>query len=260
MKRLRAAECSGRRLICDAHDVVLRLLGGQSHTGRLRMETHHQRAWILCAITILHMAGPDATRCAQLGNLLEEVVVDVPEERQTGRERVNVQAPCDSAFNVGETISKCKRELLRRCSTRFANMVAADRNRIPLRHVLGGPLETIHYKSKRGLDRINPRMLRHVLLQNVVLYGASQLLRIDTLLLGSSYVEAIENDRRSVDGHGCGDLIERNAVEQNFHVRKARDGDAALADFSLRARMVGVVTHQGREIERDRESCLSMIQ
>ena len=92
-------------------------------------------------------------------------------------------------------------------------------------------------------------MLRHVLLEDVVLNRAAQLPRIDTLLLRRGDVEAIENHGRSVDGHRRRDLIERNTVEEHLHVGQARDCYAALADFAFRPRMIRVVTHERRKIE-----------
>ena len=139
-------------------------------------------------------------------------------------------------------------------------MVAADRDRVPLRDVFRGPLEAIHDKSERGLDRVDPRVLRHVLLEDVILNRPSQLPRIDALLLSCGDVEAIENDRRSVDGHRRRDLIERDAVEQHFHVGEAGDGDTALADLAFRSRMIRVVAHQGRKVERYGKTCLPVIE
>ena len=43
VQRLRAAADGGEALQRDAHDVVLRLLGGQRHAAGLRVEAQHQR-------------------------------------------------------------------------------------------------------------------------------------------------------------------------------------------------------------------------
>ena len=40
--------------------------------------------------------------------------------------------------------------------------------------MLRAPLETIDDQSERGLDRKAPRVLRHVLFQNVILNRAAQ--------------------------------------------------------------------------------------
>src|SRR2546421_33778 len=76
----------------------------------------------------------------------------------------------------------------------------------------------------------------------------------------STYVKPEENCRRPIDGHRGGDLVERNPVEQRFHVSQGRDRDATLADLSFGARMIGVVAHQGREIECDGETGLTMLE
>jgi hypothetical protein len=52
-----------------------------------------------------------------------------------------------------------------------------------------------------------------------------------------------------VDRHRSRDLIERDAVEEHFHIFARRDGYAALADLAFRKWMVGVIAHQRRQIE-----------
>src|SRR2546425_8680924 len=74
----------------------------------------------------------------------------------------------------------------------------------------------------------------------------------DALPLGGGDIEAEQNVRGAVDRHGGRDLIERDAVEQRFHVCQRGNGHAAFPDFTLGPRMVGVVAHQGREVESDR--------
>ena len=86
--------------------------------------------------------------------------------------------------------------------------------------MLGAPLEHVHDDFERGLDRIDPGMLGHVLLEDVVLHGAAQLGDRDALFLGCGDVEAEQNRRRAVDRHGGRDLVERDPVEQRLHVRE----------------------------------------
>src|SRR6202035_5493225 len=112
-------------------------------------------------------------------------------------------------------------------------MVAGDRYRIPLRNVLRRPLETVDDESERWLDGIDPRVLRHVLLKDVVLDSAAKLLRIDALLCRGGDVEAVENHGGAVDRHRRRDLVQRYAVEERLHVGEARDCNAALANLSL---------------------------
>src|SRR5205085_11932000 len=87
-------------------------------------------------VALLHVARPDAARRAQLGDFLEEIVVDVPEEREARREVVDIEAAGLSALDVGEAVGERERELLRRRGARLANVVAGDRDRVPFRRVL----------------------------------------------------------------------------------------------------------------------------
>ncbi len=115
-------------------------------------------------------------------------------------------------------------------------------------------------RRSAGSIGIHPRVLRHVLFQDVVLDRAAQFARVDALLLGRRDVEAIQDDRGPVDRHGRRDLIERDPVEERLHVGETRDRHAALAYLAFGARMVGVVSHQRREIERDREARLPVLE
>ena len=211
-------------------------------------------------IPLLHVACPDPARRAQLRDFLEEVVVDVPEERQARREGIHVQATCEPPFYVREPVGERERELLRRGGPRFADVVARDRDRVPQWGVLCAPLEHVHDDLERGLDWIYPGVLGHVLLEDVVLHGAAQLVRRDTLLLGRGDVKAEEHRGRAVDGHGRRDPIERDAAEQVLHVGKGGDGHAALPHLPFRARMIGVVAHQGRKVERHRQAGLPVLE
>ena len=103
-------------------------------------------------------------------------------------------------------------------------------------------------------------MLGHVLLEDVVLHRAAQLRDRDALLLGGGNVEAEQNRCWAVDRHGRRDLVEWDAVEQRLHVRQRGNGDAAFPDFTLGSGMIGVVAHQGWEIERDRQAGLSVLE
>ena len=64
---------------------------------------------------------------------------------------------------------------------------------------------------------------------------------------------------RAVDRHRGGDVAHVDAVEEHFHVGQRVDRDAALADFAARLRRVGVVAHERRHVERDREPVLTLL-
>src|SRR5262249_22798184 len=60
--------------------------------------------------------------------------------------------------------------------------------------------------------------------------------------------------------HRRRDLAERQRVEQHLHVLEAVDGDADLADLAARERMIRVAPHLRRQIERDRQPALPLLQ
>ncbi len=103
-------------------------------------------------------------------------------------------------------------------------------------------------------------MLRHVLLEDVVLNRSPEQRDIRTLALGGGNVEAEQHRRRAIDGHRRGDPVHGNPIEQHLHVREGGDGDPALPHFALRPRMVGVVAHERGEIKRYGEARLSPLQ
>ena len=90
----------------------------------------------LRAEALAHERRPHAARGAQLGDLLEEVVVQVEEERQPRREVVDVEAALDRRLHVADAVGERERELLHRRRAGFADVVAADRHRVPARRVL----------------------------------------------------------------------------------------------------------------------------
>ena len=96
VERLRAAEHRGERLQRDAHHVVVGLLRGERHAGGLRVRAELHALGLLRAEALLHEPRPDAARRAELGDLLEEVVVDVEEEAEARRELVDVEAALEA--------------------------------------------------------------------------------------------------------------------------------------------------------------------
>ena len=88
--------------------------------------------------------APNRSRitCAQMrraarsfGDLLEEVVVRVEEERQPRREVVDVKPGGERRLDVGDAVGQREGELLDRGRAGLADVVAGDRDRVPLRNV-----------------------------------------------------------------------------------------------------------------------------
>src|SRR6185369_2378328 len=174
VQRLHSGQNRGQRLHGDANDVVERLLRGQRNSRRLRVRAHQAGAVGLGAEALAHDARPQAPRRADLGDLFEEVVVDVEEERQARSEVVRVKPALDGRVDVTDPVGERERELLDRRRAGFADMVAADRYRMPLRRFLHAELDHVGHDPQRRLGRTDPFLLRDELLEHVVLDGAAR--------------------------------------------------------------------------------------
>ena len=157
---------------------------------------------------------------------------------------------------VGERIG----QLLHRRRPGLVHVIARDRDRVELRHVLGGVGDDVADDPHGGLGRIDIGVADHELLEDVVLDGPSSLAWRHALLFGRDDEHGQHRDHRAVHGHRHAHLIERDAVEQDLHVLDAVDGDAGLADIADDARMVAVIAAMGGEIEGDREPLLPALQ
>ncbi len=260
VQALRAAQHRRQRLDRRAHDVVLRLLGGQRHSRRLGVEAQLHRPLVPGPVAIPHPPGPDPAGGAELGDLLEEVDVRVEEERQARGERVDVEPAAHERLDVGEAVGEREGELLGGGRSRLADVVAGDRDRVPLRHLVRAKLHHVADESQVRFRWEHPLLLGDVLLQDVVLQRAAQVLPGDALLFGGHQQLGEQHLRRAVDRHRHGDPVERDLIEQRHHVVGRVDGHAAVPNLTERHGVVRVVPHQRRHVERHREPVLTLFE
>ena len=120
--------------------------------------------------------------------------------------------------------------------------------------------EQVGRQPHRGPRREDVVPARDVLLEDVVLDGAAQLLGRHALPLGHELVQEQEQRRRRVDRHRGRDLVERDPVEEQLHVGERVDRDAGAADLARGALVVGVVAELRRQVEGDREPGLPAVE
>ena len=120
--------------------------------------------------------------------------------------------------------------------------------------------EQVGRQPHRGPRREDVVPARDVLLEDVVLGRAAELLGPDALLLGHQLVEQQEERRGRVDRHRGRDLVERDRVEEQLHVGDRVDRDAGAPDLAGRALVVGVVAELRRQVEGDREARLPAVE
>ena len=214
------------------------------------MEAQLHRAFLACAVLVAYPPGPDATRGAVLGDLLEEVDVRVEEEAQPRRERVDVEPGCERRLHVREPVGQRERELLRRRRTGLADVVPGDRDRVPAGQLGGGEAHDVGDEAHRRPRREHELLLGLVLLEDVVLNRAAEARPIDALLVAEGDVHREQRRRGGVDRHRRADRAEVDALEQQLEIDERVDGDAGAPDLADCELVVGVASEQGRHVER----------
>ena len=147
-----------------------------------------------------------------------------------------------------------ERHFLDRGRARLADVIAADRDRVPVRELALAEGEDVGDDPERRARRIDVGAARDVFLEDVVLDRPRQPRQAHTLPPRDRDVQRQQDDRSRVDRHRRRDAIERNAVEQRRHVVDRVDRDADPPHFALRERVVRVVAHLGRQIEGDAQA------
>src|SRR4051794_12844600 len=254
VQRLRAAADRGEALQRDADDVVLGLLRGERHAAGLRVEAQHRRLRVGGPEAVAHDVGPHLAGGAELRDLLEDVVVAVEEEGQARGEVVDREPRVERRLHVGDAVGQREADLLHGAAALLAEVVAADADRVPLRHALLAVREEVGRQPHRALGRVDEVPAGDVLLEDVVLRRAPQLLGLDALLLADDLVEAQQHAGRRVDRHRRRDLVERDLVERRAHVVDRVDGDPGAPDLAQAARVVGVQAELGRQVEGHRQA------
>ena len=116
--RLRAAEDGRHRFHRDAHHVVVGLRRDQRRAAAHHAEAEVLRLRILHAVALLHEARPQAAAGAELRDLVEEVHVDVEEEREPLGELLDVAAAPLQFVHVGQAVGQRVGHLFRRRGSR----------------------------------------------------------------------------------------------------------------------------------------------
>ena len=151
-------------------------------------------------------------------------------------------------------------DLLGRGRTGLPHVVARDRDRVPVGQVLRAVGEKVGDQTHRRLGRKDVRSPGRVLLEDVVLDCARDLLRRASLLLGHQLIKKQEHGGGRVDRHRRGNLLERDVLEQDLHVLERVDRHTHLADLAVGHGIVRVVADLGGQVEGDRQPGLALLQ
>jgi hypothetical protein len=125
---------------------------------------------------------------------------------------------------------------------------------MPARHLRRAERHRVAHEPERRARWVDELLLRLVLLQNVVLQRAAEPSTFDTVRFGVRDEHREDHRRGTVDRHRRGHRTEINPPIEILDVGKRVDRNAALSYFAQCELVVGVATHQGREVERGRKS------
>ena len=215
---LRSTEHGRQCLNRDPDNVVIRLLRRERAPCRLGVEAKHCGARIPALESLGHDLVPDLAGCTVLRDFFKQIVVCIEKERQPRRKFVDIQTGTARPLDVFDAVIQGEGEFLKRCRAGFANVISADRDRIPLRNVFRSKLECIDDELHRWLGREDVRLLRDVFLQNVVLNRTAQLVPLHALLFCNDQIHRPQDWRRSIGRHRRADLFEGEALEERLHV------------------------------------------
>jgi len=200
------------------------------------------------------MMRAQTARRAELGDLLQQIGVRVEEERDARREVVDRQAARARRLDVGDAVGQRERDLLHGVAARLANMIAADADGVPARHLVATEREAIRVRASTA-GRIDVRPARHVLLEDVVLDRPDSARRAmprssATATYRHSRVAAVALMVIDVDTRSSGNRRAARACRRGSR-RRPR-----ASDLAARERMVRVAPHLRRQVEGDRQAGL----
>ena len=120
---------------------------------------------------------------AHLGNLHEVVHARAPEERQTRRKSVDVEACLDTGAEVIPTIGQGVGHLDVGGGTCFLHVVTRNGDAVELRHVLRGELEDVGDDAHRELRRIDIGVTHIIISLSALANNVEQILTIPHFLI-----------------------------------------------------------------------------
>ena len=250
VQALRAAKHRRHAFDGGAHNVVVRVLLGQAPAAGLAMGAQHQAFGVL-GVEAFHDAAPQQPRRPHFGDFQIEIHAHRPEKAQARREVVHIQPLGQRGAHVLLAVSQREGQLQRLVGASFLHVVARNRDRIELGHVVRRVFNDVANDAHAGRGRVDVGVAHHELFEHIVLNGAAELRLAYALLFSRHHITGQHGQHRAVHGHGHTDNIQRDLVEQDFHVLHRVNRHAGLAHITGDAGVVRVVAPVRGQVKRD---------
>ena len=161
-------------------------------------------------------------------------------------------------IDIGQTVGQRKGQLLHSSRARLADMVAADADGVPARHVARAELDGIRHQAHRWFWREEKLFLRDILFENIILQRAAQFGTWKAIFLSVDDIHGPDYRSRAIDRHRGRDFVERQILVEDLHIGQGRDGHAAFAELARSHRVVGIVAVERGHIKGCRKASLTL--
>src|SRR5438132_10050644 len=131
--------------------------------------------------TLAHNARPQPARGAKLRNLFKQIVMRVEKERNAWSEFIDLQTRLECGFHVSDRIRDRESDFLNGGRAGFANVIAANRDRVPVRNFARAESERVGNQAQRRLGRKDVRAARDIFFENIVLERSVYFVKSDAL-------------------------------------------------------------------------------
>ena len=248
----------------DALDVVFGLGFGEPERVDLHAVAKAAQLLVGDAVALETDAVPHLGKRAHLAHLFDEARGHVDEERDAAddfRELLRgdlsrVAHGIEHADRGGQAVG----QFLHGRRTRFLQVIRAHVDRVPLRDFAHRVGDEVDGESSARFGTEDERAAREVLLHDVVLTRARELVPRHALLVRERDVHRDQPHRRGVDRHRRVHFSEWDVLEERAHLPEVRHRNPDLANLAVCEHVIGVVPGLGREIERDRKTRLAFRQ
>ena len=237
----------------DAYDVVLGLGLGEAEAVHLDPIAEAQHAGVVDAVALSAEFAPKRGHRPAFTGFLDETNAcveeegDAPEDPAEGFLGYIVPGPHGVEDRHG--VRHGESDFLNRGRPGFLQVIRADIDGVPLgnlRHRVG------HHVARHadgGLGRKHVGAPGEILLDDVVLGRALELVGADTLAFSGGCVERQQPGRSGVDGHRRIHAVQGDLVEERGHVVDMTNRHTHLAHLSPGQGMIRVVPGLGGEVE-----------